>query len=269
MSKLGIALVLGLVSIAGAANAAVGDVAAGPLSVVRHIAPADMKASGVRVVGAKAPLAVDPLAVYSNITTFGGSALSQGAAAGGITRLVADDVTITTNPGVSNVTTIRFTVSNGNAVSKDVRARVRIYSADGAPLGAGLPNAPGTIIAGYSFNILTFTPGVTTLTGNLGTGFAVPVGATSTIWMGLTFDNVGTTLGTTDADLNNFGQGFFTPVDLGSSTDTLFETTAPGSFLANNPAGAALGYAGTPVANVGWELVVTTLPVELQSFSTE
>ena len=269
MSKIGAVVFVGFALAAGFADAAVVDVAGGALSVVRHISPAEMKASGVQVVRAAAPLAVNPLAIYSNITTFGGSAYGQGTATGGITRLVADDVTITTNPGVSNVTGIKFSVYNGNAVNKDVRARVRIYSADGASLGAGLPNGPGTAIAGYSFTITTFAPGVAVLSGTLGTGFAVPAGATSTIWMGLTFDNVGTTLGTTDAELSNFGQGFFTPVDLGSSTDLLFETTAAGSFLSNNPAGAALTFAGVPVANVGWELIVTTLPVDLQSLSVE
>ena len=59
-------------------------------------------------------------------------------------------------------------------------------------------------------------------------------------------------------------------MDLGSSTDTLFETTAAGSFFTtNNPPGAAFAFAGSPIANQGWEFVVTTLPVELSGFSVE
>ena len=58
------------------------------------------------------------------------------------------------------------------------------------------------------------------------------------------------------------------PVDVGSSTDTQWLTTAAGSFFTiDNPAGA-----GTTTANVdnaGWELVVTTLPVELMQFGIE
>ncbi len=245
-----------------------------PLKVERFIPLAEVNQHPeIRVV---LPDAVDPLAIYSNVTGFSGQAFAQGPASGGITRLVVDDVTFTTDPAVSNVTTIRFSVANLNAIAHSVRARVRFWRADGAPLGAGLPNGPGTYYndgvgnIGYSFNPFTFGVGVTTLSGNIAPGFAVPAGATTTLWAGLTFDNVGTTTGATDADLTNFGQAMFSPVDLGSSTDTLFETTAVGSFFpTNSPAGAALAFGGAPVANQGWEFVVTTLPVELSGFSVE
>lgn len=178
-----------------------------------------------------------------------------------------DDLTFTTNPGVGNVTTLRFAVANLNAIPHSVRARLRFWNADGTPLGGVLPNGPGTYYApggtavGYSFNAFTFGVGVTTLTGNLAApGFAVPAGATTTLWAGITFDSVGTTTGANDADLSNFGMGFFTPVDLGSSTDTLFQTTAAGSFFnVANPAGAGVNFGGSPVATQGWEFVVATL----------
>ena len=212
------------------------------------------------------PRAVDPFAIYSNVTGFSGQAFAQGAASGGITRLVMDDVTFTTNAGVSAVTSVRFAVANLNAASHSVRARLRFWNADGAPLGSGLANGPGTYFApggtpvGFSFNPVTFGAGVTTVTGNLGVGFPVPADATTTLWAGITFDNVGTTTGATDAELNNFGQAMFAPVDLGSSSDTLFATTAPGSFFPTaNPTGAALAFAGAPVANQGWEFIVTAL----------
>ena len=240
-----------------------------PLHVDRFIPLAEMNQHHVQVIRA-----VDPLAVYSNVTTFSGQAFAQGAATGGITRMVMDDLTFTTDPAVGAVSTIRFSVANLNAIPHSVRARVRFWNADGASLGPGLPNGPGTYYApggtavGFSFNAFTFGVGVTTLTGNV--TFTLPAGATTTLWAGLTFDNVGTTTGATDADLSNFGQGMFSPVDLGSSTNTLFETTAAGSFFnTNNPAGAAVNFGGSPVASQGWEFVVTTLPVELTSFSVE
>lgn len=240
----------------------------------------------VRVVGfiplsimakhSSAPIkAVDPLAVYSNVTTFSGSSFAQGAALAGITRMVMDDVTFTTNPGVSQVTSLRFSVANQNASDQSVRARIRFWNADGASLGAGLPNGPGTYYApggtavGYSFAAITFAPGVTTLTGT-GVAIDLPAGTTTTLWAGITFDNVGTTTGATETELSNFGQGMFGPVDLGSSTDTVFETTAAGSFFNTaNPAGAALNFSGTPAANMGWEFVVNTLPVELTKFTVD
>ena len=223
------------------------------------------------------PEAVDPLAIYSNVTTFSGQAFAQGPAAGGITRMVMDDLTITTDPAVGSVVTVRFSVANLNAIAHSVRARLRFWNADGAPLGGGLPNAPGNYYApggtdfGLTFNPFTFSAGVTILTGTISSPFmGIPAGVTTTLWAGITFDNTGTTTGATDADLSNFGQGMFVPVDLGSSTDTVFETTATGSFFAvDNPAGAALNFSGTPIANQGWEFVVNTLPVALSGFSVE
>jgi hypothetical protein len=219
---------------------------------------------------------VDPLAIYSNVTTFTSQAFGQAAASGGITRLVMDDLTFTTNPGVGSVTAIRFTVANLNGTPQSVRAHLRFWNADGAALGAGLPNGPGTYYApggtpvGYTFAAATYSPGVTTLTADVsGNPLAVPAGATTTLWSGITFDNVGTTTGATDTELSNFGQGVFTPVDLGSSTDTVFETTAAGSFFPTaSPPGAAVIF-GTPTSNLGWELVVTTLPVELMGVSVD
>ena len=216
---------------------------------------------------ALAPQVVDPLSIYSNVTGFSGSAFAQGAASGGITRMVMDDLTFSTNPNVGTVTTIRFAVANLNATAQSVRARVRFWNADGAPLGAGLPNGPGTYYSpggtavGFSFAAFSFAPGVTTLTGNLtAPGFSVPAGTTTTLWAGLTFDNVGTTTGATDTELSNFGQGLFNPVDKGLSKNTLFETTAAGSFFGTNaPPGAAFNLGGNPIANMGWEFVVTSL----------
>lgn len=220
------------------------------------------------------PRVVDPLAVYSNITNFSGQAFAQATATGGITRLVMDDLTFTTNSGVGQVSTMRFSVANLNAIPHSVRARVRFWNADGASLGAGLPNGPGTYYApggtavGFSFNPFEFGVGVTTLSGTV--VFALPAGTTTTLWAGITFDNVGTTTGATDADLDNFGQAMFEPVDLGSSTDTVFETTAAGSFFGtDNPPGAAVNFSGKPAANMGWEFVVDTLPVELMEYSVD
>ncbi len=274
MKKMFIAVLIAIAVSGGSAFAADRILPASSLHVEKFIPLAELAQNReVRVIRA-----VDALAIYSNVTTFSGMAFAQGAASGGITRLVMDDLTFTTNPGVSNVTTIRFSVANLNATTQSVRARVRFWNANGASLGAGLANAPGTYYApggagtevGFSFPAASFAPGVTTLTGNLGAGFAVPAGTTTTLWAGLTFDNVGTTTGATDTELSMFGQGMFNPVDLGSSTNTLFETTAAGSFFTtSNPAGGALAFGGSPVANDAWEFVVTTLPVGLTDFSVD
>lgn len=223
---------------------------------VEHVVPlSQVNVNG----GPRTVLAVDPLAVYSSVTSFSGQAYANGGSTANITRMVVDDITFNTNPGVGNVVMLRFSVANLNGTPQSVRARVRIYDATGAAMGGGLPNGPGAYVAGYSFSVLTYAPGITVLSGTLGAGFAVPAGATTTLWAGITFDNVGTTTGATNAELNNFGTGLFSAVDVGSSVDTLFQTTAAGSFVSNNPAGAAFNFGGASPATNGWELVVSAL----------
>ena len=244
---------------------------AGDLQVVKVVPLSELQHPGIASSQPQAPLVVDPNAVYSNVTTFSGQAFRQQNAANQagntITRMVMDDLTFNTTAFLRNVTTLRFTVANLNPTSVSVRARLRFWNADGPPLGPGLPNAPGTyfvdpvslLAVGFTFNAFTFTSGVTTLTGNLTPpGFNLPIGAPITLWAGITFDNNTGATGATLAQLNNFGQGMFTPPDLGVSANTVFETTAAGSFFGtNNPAGAPVNFGGLPNANMGWELVVT------------
>ena len=61
----------------------------------------------------------------------------------------------------------------------------------------------------------------------------------------------------TVANLNNLGQGFYNTPTVGSSQDVAFQTTNPGSFLANNPVGETFNFGVAPVANFGWSFTVT------------
>ena len=246
------------------------DRPAGELQVVKVLPLSGLHGAGIAVSPTLAPQVVDPNAVYSDVTTFTGQAFAQGNAANqagnSITRLVMDDLTFTTTAFLRNVTTIRFSVANLNTATVSVRARLRFWNADGPPLGPGLPNGPGTYFVdpvsatavGFSFPAFAFTSGVTVLSGNLGAGFNLPIGAPITLWAGITFDNNTGATGATLTQINNFGQGMFTPPDLGISANTVFETTAAGSFFGtNNPPGAPFNFGGAPNANMGWELVVT------------
>jgi hypothetical protein len=228
----------------------------------------DLQVSNVRPISAaqrsapEASFVVDPLAVYSNITTFSGSGTSNGgsalAAGNTISRLIADDLTFVGTPPFS-IVTIRFNIGNLNTVAVSARPRIRFYLADGT---AG---APGTLITGFTFNPISFTAGnVATYTGNV-TAFSI---TSNNIWAGVTFDdNTGAT-GATLAQLDNLGMGIFNPSDVGTSTDAIFRTTSSGSFLANNPVGANINFSGTPLANLGWEFVTAPpIPVELMRFT--
>ena len=127
-----------------------------------------------------APSVVDPNSVYSNVTTFTGSAAKNGGAAlqgtNTITALMADDLT-TTRTLPYNIVSYRFNVANFNGTAVSARPLIRFYANDGA--GGG----PGTLLGGNNFNVISFGAGsVTTFsTGTLATPFAV---TTATIWAG-------------------------------------------------------------------------------------
>lgn len=197
---------------------------------------------------------------YNNTSgTFSGQAFAPGGAAGGITRMLIDDITpIATTPG--DVLNFSFAVFNGNATAQSVRARVRFWQPDGTSGGPGTYYAsPGNI--GYSFAAFTFAPGVTVLTGTVGPGFLMPQ---SKFWAGLTFDNVGTTTGATDTELNLFGMGIYENPVVGSSANQYFVTTAAGSFFGtSNPAGTFADFSANPtpvLANFGWRFESVSIP---------
>ena len=193
---------------------------------------------------AVASVSAQELFVYRNLDNYSGQSYANGGAAtqsgNTITRLVADDLTPLSGFAGQTISNIYFSVANLNTVAVSARPRLRMWQTDGS--GGG----PGTLITGFTFNPISF--GASSLSGfyfNPG-ALTVPNG---TFWMGLTFDdNTGTT-GATAAQLNNLGMGLFSPPTIGTSADTFFQTTAAGSFLVNNPAGAMSNFGGNPPAN--------------------
>ncbi len=184
----------------------------------------------------------------------GGAATDPAAPANTITRLLADDLNAIPGYSAQNVYQVRFMVVNTSLAPISARARLRFWNADGAVAGPTGVLDPGTYYStpgaiGYSFNAFAFAANqATLLTGTLGAGFLAP---SNTMWMGMTFDNGSGASGATADDLNILGLGLSNPV-VGSSTDTMFLTTANGSFFAPaNPAGAQFQFTGTnpPAAN--------------------
>lgn len=177
--------------------------------------------------------------------TFAGISMVPGGAAAGITRLVADKITFN-SPAATSVTQVLFTLVNNNATAPTFRPRLRFWF-DNAGTPGAYYNDPANV--GFSFAPLSVLANTsTTFTGTLGAGsFNVPAGVT-TIWYGITFDNVGATA--TEAELNNLGVGVFSGAIVGSSDDAIFTTTAAGSFFGtSNPAGAVTNL--TPGQNLG------------------
>jgi hypothetical protein len=232
------------------ATAVLGLAAAASADVIGNAQMVNSYAIGRPAGGSRSP---SPGAGYSNITTFTGFVVANGSAtvqAGNdITALLADDC-VTIAPGM-NVTQFSFSVGNGNSVTVTARPRVRFWANDGTG------GAPGTFLAGFTFNPISFTASnVGLFSATIAAGSLI-VPANGVIWAGMTFDdNTGTT-GATAAQLNNLGQGTFNPVDVGSSADRDFLTSAAGSFLVNNPTGAIRPspFGANPVANYAWEFV--------------
>ena len=198
---------------------------------------------------------------YSNVTSFLGQGFVNGGSAlqgtNRITRLVADDILPTGDNAGQDVLELVFSVANFNSVPVTVRARVRFWF-DNAGAPGTYYNVPAAV--GFSFNPLTFSPGVTLVTGTLAPAlFTMPQGIAQSappFWAGITFDDFNGTTGATAAQMDLIGQGLFDPADVGFSDDVAFQTTAAGSFFTiSNPAGATFNFGGDPPANFGWEFV--------------
>lgn len=217
-------------------------------------------------------LAVDPLAVYSNLTTFSGTATTMTGSGipcatvtgNDITGIQADDITFPLNPGASAVPAFNtFYVFNGNAASVTVRPRWRMWNTTGA--GGG----PGTYVAGYSAGAPYPTIAAGSVAGFRFNGTTTPAltpGATNNFWYGLQFDNnTGGIVGLTCTQLSLLGIGIFGPVDVGSSTTNIFNGNVAASQNVNNPTGVTAALAAGQ--SLGWEIGVLTLPVQLMNFN--
>lgn len=230
---------------------------------------------GVQKHGATAssarPRGVDDL--YSNLDTFTGYGGSFGTSAvsGGVryTRLICDDLTFDQGTGgtTGNIDSLSFSFGDLNSSGTHVASPgILFYAADGA---TGTPQSPGTFLAGYQFDPLSFDGGyVYTIDAELGTPLNLTSG-TRTIWACVQASNAGGS-SITQTQLQSMAIGYFDPPDLGSSTNLRFITTNGGDFTGtNSPAGSR--QSGTTFNyNVGWYLNGTkTTPVTVQSFSVD
>jgi PEP-CTERM motif len=200
---------------------------------------------------ALASASAQELFIYNNTLSNTGSFFPNGGAAlvgaNTITRLVADDLTPIGGYAGMPIDNLYFSVVNANAGAVSARPRLRMWDNTGA--GGG----PGAFIAGFTFNAISFTGNSASSFFFHPTGVNVPSG---TFWIGLTFDNNSGATGATDVQLNNLGMALFNPPTVGTSADTLFETTAAGDFLVNNPAGSQFNFGGNPAANAFFGVTV-------------
>ena len=194
--------------------------------------------------------------VPATVTSYYAPGGATNQAGNTITRLMADDIDMIDAFAGQQITSFAFTLVNANTTSVSFRPRVRFY---------GLPGTTattlGNVIQGYTLNPVTMTANsATTYTVNIGPGLNVP--NDFFLWAGMTFDNnVGAT-GATAAQLDNIGWAVGQP-SVGTSDDLFFQTTAAGSFFANNPTGGYLFFNGNPPANFAFRLNAVPEPASM------
>jgi hypothetical protein len=198
--------------------------------------------------------------VFSNVTNSQGSFLAQGATTPigspsvDFSPLVADDITPAAGSAGEVVTSITFSVVNGNSTSLSAAPDLRFYASDGASAG------PGTILAAINLSAVTVPTSTIELftlnSSSPGGLFTIPSGS---FWAGITFtDGSGATASA--AQVANFGQGLFDPPTIGSSANVFFNSSTTTNFTTSNPAGGFFFFGTTPVANFGWAFSATAVP---------
>jgi len=164
--------------------------------------------------------------------------------------MIADDLTLDPDTVVgSSIWSFRFSIFNINSSTRSISPHVSFFLADG-PLGV-----PGTLVAAFQFNpisVASFDGGFVTVTLPPADQFPVP--ANRKLWAAETFANdLGST--SSDAEVNNWSQGYYDPPTIGSSADLAFQTTNPFDGFSSDPDGALFNWNGDPVvANFGWQL---------------
>lgn len=195
-------------------------------------------------------------AIPSSVTAFYAPGGATNQAGNTITRLMADDLDLVDAFAGQQITGFSFTLVNNNTTQVSFRPRVRFY---------GLPGTTatqlGNVLAGFTFNPVTMAANsATTFGATIGPGLNVP--ADFFLWAGITFDNnVGAT-GATATQLNNIGMAISSPT-VGASDDIFFQTTAAGSFFANNPAGSYFNFGGNPAANFAFSITAVPEPASM------
>ncbi len=196
---------------------------------------------------------------YSDITTFSGSAASQGPVgadgANQATKMFGDDLTVATGQAGKGVTSITFSTANFNSVAVSAAPTITFYEDNGG--------VPGNFLGGVAFNPLSLSAGSVQLwtlgAPTSGVWFTLP--ASGKIWAGLSFSNAGSSI--TNAQLANLGEGIFTPPTVGSSADVFFVSTNNGQNIVNSPAGSLFNFGGAPAANFGWQLQTVPEPASM------
>ncbi|MBL8039875.1 MAG: PEP-CTERM sorting domain-containing protein [Chthonomonas sp.] len=197
------------------------------------------------LLGAAAAFSANAMAVvvYDNTNTSTVTIVANGGATvvNTGTKVVADLLNFAPGFGGWKIGRVDWAVGNLNTTSTSARMRIRFWE-DNA-------GAPGTLIGGVSFSATPIPSGPAGFFFDFtAQNYTIP--ASGKVWMGFLFDGTGTT--TSLAALNNLGLCYHSnaPV-VGSSADSLWVSSAPGTNFVNSPAGtvASSPFAANPVAN--------------------
>lgn len=187
---------------------------------------------------------------YSNVTNYGGigfwSSSTQSSGGNIISAFAADDVFFA-NAGAFQISELRFSVFNFNAENVTARPILRFFDNNGTSGG------PGTYLGGFELAAATFTGGGATSLFSVDLSGGPAIFTDGSLWAGIAFDNNFGATGATAVQLENLGQGLFSPPTVGSSTDRFFVSNELGNFTGNHPDGGFLDFSGFIPADFGWQ----------------
>ena len=179
----------------------------------------------------------------------------NGAADGGSTLLLADDLTYGAASVGLNVSAFQVEIANLSGSTLSVTPTVIFWNADGASGG------PGTLLGSYTLPLATLgsaSSGMLSYTVPAAPQFALPAnpdGTTpgGTVWAGL---YVTGTAGESGADISKIALQHADPPTVGTSADRDFFSSGPAPAAASNPAGTmeSSPFGGNPVVNYAWSL---------------
>jgi len=190
---------------------------------------------------------------YANVTNYNGlgfwNSSTQTSGSNVISAFAADDIFFPA-PGSFRLYEIRFSVFNFNAETVTARPILRFFDNNGANGG------PGTYLGGFDLDAVTVAGGGTTTLFLLDVSNEPPIVVDGSFWAGIAYDNNSGATGATATQLENLGQGLFSPPTLGTSADHFFVSNELGNFAGDNPSGDFLDFFGLIPADFGWQFSV-------------
>lgn len=122
---------------------------------------------------------------------------------------------------------------------------------------------PGTLLGGTTFTAISLPAGATAYNTDF---TAAAIALPAKLWVGFLFDSTATNTAALVTKLNKLGLLYHSgPPAVGSSADSVWASSAPGSNFVNSPAGTVINspFGGNPVANAYFKVQAVPEPASM------